>query len=340
MSAMKVLGWKSFHDAQRANAIVDQSDLIAAARILIADGYNAFADWPWCRDPKALVAEFPEARFIYTVRPFAEWVQSLASHPTITLKAEQHSLAELRTQFDKHHETCMEIVSITGGLVMRVGDEWNVLCPWLGVKAAQTEYPHKAKDVRPWPASVPPVIVRNYTSDWVSVHHADWLKHAAGLTERPVRILEIGSWEGRSVLWWLDNVATHKNSQVITVDRHRDPERWKRFLSNIASHEDAHKVVPIKGDSRKIVPQLTDQSIDLTYIDGSHEGRDVLLDGSNAYHKTKIGGVILFDDYQWNPAGNPRHVLPGPAIDTFVDLFSDVTKVIHKDYQLAVRRTS
>ncbi|MDA1185428.1 MAG: class I SAM-dependent methyltransferase [Acidobacteria bacterium] len=153
-------------------------------------------------------------------------------------------------------------------------------------------------------------------------------------------ILEIGSWEGRSLLWWLDNVATHSRATVTSID----PQRWgaatyRKMFRHVSEHPRAQQITLIRGLSRHELPRLPEQSLDLIYVVGSHEGRDVLLDACLSFHLLTSGGILLLDDYKW--PGDPDHPLdglPGPAIDAFAVIFGSQLEELRRGYQIAFRR--
>jgi predicted O-methyltransferase YrrM len=181
----------------------------------------------------------------------------------------------------------------------------------------------------------------DFTSDWVTPHKDVWDKLFKGMSKRPISMIEIGAWEGRSLKWWLENVLTDNNSKVVSIDPHYQPERWRRFLKNVSELKDCHKVWPIRGESRRILSRLPEQAYDLVYVDGSHEGRDVLSDAIDSFQRVKVDGIVLFDDYKWPGDPNyPLDTLPGPAIDAFLKIYRHRVDVIHNGYQLAIRRKS
>lgn len=76
----------------------------------------------------------------------------------------------------------------------------------------------------------------SYTSDWTSYNYSNWEQWFAGCRDQPnLCILEIGSFEGRSAVWFLENVLTHPSAQLVCVD----PMPWPvnpprpRFMHNI-----------------------------------------------------------------------------------------------------------
>ena len=57
-----------------------------------------------------------------------------------------------------------------------------------------------------------------------------------------------------------------------------------------------------KGGSETVLPEfgIAGRRFDLAYIDGSHMAADVYRDAALTWPLMKSGGVILFDDYEWD----------------------------------------
>lgn len=159
-------------------------------------------------------------------------------------------------------------------------------------------------------------------SDWVSYHLPYWERWFEPLKDRPVKFLEIGSFEGRSAVWFLDNILTHSEASIMCIDPwewdHRDfpVDAEANCRSNLAPY--GSKVTLVKGYSVDILPKI-DFKIDGCYIDGSHHAKDCLTDMVFCWRLLNPGGLMLVDDYGWT---NPR--VPKPpktAIDAFSTCF-------------------
>ena len=115
--------------------------------------------------------------------------------------------------------------------------------------------------------------------------------------------LEIGSYEGLSALNILFN---YKNSKVTTIDLwgksniNSEPlnvnfnEVEDKFNINL----EGYKYNKIKNDSVVALRELSKKNFyfDFIYIDGSHNGEDVLSDAIESYKLLNIEGLIIFDD--------------------------------------------
>src|ERR1700710_2270733 len=59
----------------------------------------------------------------------------------------------------------------------------------------------------------------SYTSDYISKNLDNWTRLLEEYRGRPgVRMLEIGSYEGRSAVWFLENVLTHPTAGIVCID--------------------------------------------------------------------------------------------------------------------------
>jgi predicted O-methyltransferase YrrM len=162
----------------------------------------------------------------------------------------------------------------------------------------------------------------------------------------PVRILEIGSWEGRSTLFFL-SYFTH--GHLTAVDPwpdsgdHGDTETLDlenyeaRFDGNVAPY--AARVTKRKGSSLHVLPRLLDeaQEYDVIYVDGSHFADDVLIDGINAWRLLKQGGLMIFDDILWDCYPRAR-ANPAWAINLFLKYHKGEYKVLNATYQLMLQK--
>jgi len=74
---------------------------------------------------------------------------------------------------------------------------------------------------------------------------------------------------------------------------------YKEFQKNIEYCEVDHLIKSIKSKSLDACKYFEDESIDMIYIDGSHEYQDVLDDIKSWYPKLKSGGIMYGDDYPY-----------------------------------------
>lgn len=174
-----------------------------------------------------------------------------------------------------------------------------------------------------------------FTQDWLNTEHRldAWNRYLKPLAGNPISYLEVGVFEGRSMLWMLKNVLTNPDSRATGIDI----EIFPNYVRNLVRSGACEKVTNLKGPSQKILHTLPEKSFDLIYIDGSHLGRDVLVDAVLAFDRLKVGGLMVFDDYAWYTDWAPE-IRPGPAIDAFITEYRHELEVVHKGYQMIVRR--
>eukprot|EP00752_Nemacystus_decipiens_P004610 g4209.t1 len=165
--------------------------------------------------------------------------------------------------------------------------------------------------------------------------------------ERPFYMLEMGSWEGASAMWVAENLLKNPASLLVCLDTwdggvelHRaslmsDIER--RFHGNMAKIPNGERVLAFKGDSLESLAGLIARGLtsafDAVYVDASHEMKDVLGDALLSFRLLKVGGIMMFDDY--NKAGVER------ATAAFEEALGDTLKVLYRDEtQLVVTKTT
>ena len=188
-----------------------------------------------------------------------------------------------------------------------------------------------------------------FTKDWFHWAPQVWEQLIPLLPARK-KFLEIGSFEGRSTVWIMENMM-REGDNILCIDTWKGGEEhgeedmdavWDRFCHNTAL---AFERFPeryfdsMKGSSYEKLAQLAtwEQHFDFIYIDGSHVAKDVLTDACMAWPLLKPKGLMVFDDYMW---GEPRDILhrPKPAIDAFCNIFAEEAEIVHDGYQLVVRK--
>ena len=183
-----------------------------------------------------------------------------------------------------------------------------------------------------------------FTKDWHSSSIPVWSRTLGPLRGRPgLRYLEVGVYEGRSLLWVLENVLTDPTSRLTALDL----EIPDALLSNIEMSGQAQRITTIRGPSQTELRKLPVSSFDIIYVDGSHVSADVLADAVQCFELLKDGGLMIFDDYTWvggwvTRKGEllPDQLRPHMAIDAFVAAYHYDVKVVHRGYQLIVRKSS
>jgi len=180
----------------------------------------------------------------------------------------------------------------------------------------------------------------SFTSDYISKNLDNWTRLLEEYRGRPgIQMLEIGSYEGRSAVWFLENILTHPTAGIVCIDFFTRLSLSMRFDHNIRHSGAAAKVTKIKGHSDAILITQPLDHFDIIYVDGSHDAAPVLMDAMLCWYRLKPGGVLIFDDYLWDKeeAASNR---PQMAIDLFLTAFAGSYDLLLKDYQVAIRKHS
>jgi predicted O-methyltransferase YrrM len=164
---------------------------------------------------------------------------------------------------------------------------------------------------------------------------------------RPVDVLEVGSWEGRSTLFLLGYLPEGKLTAVDTWEggaehQHRaDLDALeRRFDHNVSAFRS--RLVKRKGRSCTVLAELMSsagESFDFIFIDGSHFADDVMLDAAMAWRLLRKDGVLVFDDYLWRLEQYGWKKNPANAINLFLKLVEGDFVLLHVGHQLAIRKS-
>ena len=190
-----------------------------------------------------------------------------------------------------------------------------------------------------------------YTKDWFAWAPEVWKQLIPMLPGEPGlrTFIEIGSFEGRSMVWIAENMM-QTGDAIFCVDTWEGGEEHgaenmdeveKRFDHNSALVYANHDISILKHKTTSTAALSgfihTGEAADFIYIDGSHTAPDVLTDACMAWPLLKAGGIMVFDDYMWGEARDILH-RPKPAIDAFCNIFCEEAQIVHVGYQLVVRK--
>lgn len=181
-----------------------------------------------------------------------------------------------------------------------------------------------------------------FSSDWMSKCEADWRNTLAPLAGKPdVRVLEIGSFEGRSAIWLIENVLTHPSSRLTCVDLFQG-DYSKLFDENIAASGAAGRVEKLAGPSSVVLRRMAPEpTFDFIYVDGSHQTYDTLEDAVLSWRLLRPGGWMIFDDYGMATNQLTQHShMPRPdiGIDAFLTAAAADLQVVQKGFQVTIRK--
>jgi|688.fasta_scaffold574733_2 predicted O-methyltransferase YrrM len=177
-----------------------------------------------------------------------------------------------------------------------------------------------------------------YTADWFSHNIPVWQAVVVPhLSCERLRWLELGSYEGRSALWTLDNALTDPEDELVCVDMWWRPEVEARFDANVGS-----RAKKVKKYIRNAMLDMiaNGERYDCVYVDGDHDGAATMEHGVLAWMLLKTGGILIFDDYEYaHPSQDSIGKTPTrDGIDGFLSGYATRLTVMHKAYQVIVRK--
>lgn len=177
----------------------------------------------------------------------------------------------------------------------------------------------------------------HFTQDWFSSNIKIWHPLLNPWKTQSVQILEIGSYEGRSCVWLCENILLHPDSKIECIDIFNNEEVFNNFKHNVSFFKD--KVTYYQSPSSKLLKlkSIMDQRYDLIYVDGDHRACAALEDAVLSFPLLKRGGIMIFDDYQGGDESDPLN-RPGPGADAFVSCYLNQIQVLHRDYQMIIKK--
>lgn len=128
---------------------------------------------------------------------------------------------------------------------------------------------------------------------------------------RPIVYVEIGVWGGACSKWVCGNILTHPDSigfGIDPYDQSQERERWnvaeiKQLAADRMQQALGNRYQWIYRPSSDGLLVLRNalgflrRKIDILYIDGLHEGADVMTDFVLAWPMLQTGSLVIFDDY-------------------------------------------
>ena len=155
--------------------------------------------------------------------------------------------------------------------------------------------------------------------------------------------LEVGCYEGLSSFYVL---SEYKSVNAFFLDIWDMPNPNSKTLSpNFDLIEKAFdqnlsgfNFKKIKNDSVISMRKLLKENVhfDFIYIDGSHNGEDILSDAIEAFKILKVNGLMFFDDFLQHD--DNRILQSYVGIDKFLSLYSDYLEIEYFQNNLVVRK--
>ena len=175
---------------------------------------------------------------------------------------------------------------------------------------------------------------------WNTNLQASYFRIFSEICTMPSNIIEIGCFEGFGTLKLHQLLGSHTESKIVCIDPWDDVyvknktefvdidpifvNQYEKFMNNTKSIID--KLIIKRGYSTDVLPTLEKGTFDFAYVDGDHSENQVYLDGKLLFPVMKHGGIILFDDYNWQH-GNE---ITKNGIERFISEFNEQIDVLFR----------
>jgi hypothetical protein len=189
---------------------------------------------------------------------------------------------------------------------------------------------------------------KTFTCDWTSSRIPAWIEALEPYRQAPVRALEIGAWEGRSTVFFLNYLP---KSHIVCVDtfggniEHKLDDYFAALVPGLETRFDANvaafgnRVEKLKGPSSTVLPELgiAGRRFDVAYVDGSHFAADVYSDAALTWSLMAPGGIVILDDYEWDIMPDERE-RPKLGVDAFLKTIEGQFDIVHCSYQMMITK--
>jgi len=163
--------------------------------------------------------------------------------------------------------------------------------------------------------------------------------------KKNLKFLQIGVFTGNASVWLLENILTDPSSLLVDIDPwcgnlpHESVYDWddiqEAYQEQIKPY--GKKVQAFKAFSGDWLKEHREGGFDFIYIDGDHLPESVTLDADLSWDLLKSGGIMAFDDYEWDhPDGTDKN--PKPAIDAWLLKHKNDIEITRKGWQVWIRK--
>jgi len=146
---------------------------------------------------------------------------------------------------------------------------------------------------------------------WLTKEEGEFLYGSAKNLSKNTKIVEIGSWKGRSTICFGKGAQDGSGTAVYAIDPHigsSEHKKWfgevntyREFKENISNAGIAKYIQPIKKTSEEAEKDFIGGA-DFVFVDGAHEYEFVKKDFELWFPRLKDGGIMAFHDC-WHAPG-------------------------------------
>lgn len=168
-----------------------------------------------------------------------------------------------------------------------------------------------------------------------------------------INFLEIGSFNGISAKYMLENILTHPTSKLTCIDPWKGETFFnnkKIYFSDVEKEFDQNtsqfkkQIIKVKSDSAPWLAVNRDVQYDFIYIDGDHMPQAVMLDLLLSFKLLKPGGIMGIDDYGWDKSDSQAWLAyysqshSAIAVDWFLQLYKDSINILEKGNRVWIKK--
>lgn len=161
--------------------------------------------------------------------------------------------------------------------------------------------------------------------EWWNACRDDWVRVLTPWRGEIKRVLEVGSWEGHSAVFWLRFFG----AEVDCIDNWENSTLARDVAAKVESNFDANtaglSITKFRGDSTFHLYELgcAGSRYDLVYIDGDHRRNQVMIDSVLAWPLLRSGGIMIWDDWALYPKELPDKERPERGIRCFLEMIAN-----------------
>ncbi len=170
-----------------------------------------------------------------------------------------------------------------------------------------------------------------FTEDWLTAVAPVWDNLFKSLkNQEDLKYLEVGVFEGRSLIWMLQNIFNHSSSNAVAIDTFFECPREK-LVENLRRAKVLERIDLVEGNSRDALKKMEPAQFDLIYIDADHRARGAMADLILSWDLLRIGGYLIFDDYNIHSSINPVEASVMIGADCFLTAFQNELRLVFHD---------
>ncbi|MCO6438147.1 MAG: class I SAM-dependent methyltransferase [Phycisphaerae bacterium] len=145
---------------------------------------------------------------------------------------------------------------------------------------------------------------------------------ASATSDRPLRVLELGSWAGASAITWASSIKRfcQRGGTIVCVDSwapffnpaemgtvpvyqemhdaSKTGDIFTLFLHNVSASGHDDIILPLRGTTAELLSRFPAESFDIVYVDASHFYDDVRHDLTHSLRLVRLGGYLCGDDLE------------------------------------------